>query len=104
LYNKRKSDDTVRDKMPFLNRRQCECRYVGKPLEYSMTPSGEDEPFDGILFDISESGLHIITIHPLKEGETISIKSVVTLPSKTAVVRWCKNYHDLYSKIGLKFV
>jgi hypothetical protein len=90
--------------MSSLKQRRHRRKYIGKILEYRVESSAEDEMFDGILFDISEDGLSIISIYLLKEGQKIFMKSAAALPSNTAIVQWCKNYYDLYFKIGLKYI
>jgi len=90
--------------MSSLKQRRYRRKYIGKTLEYRVESSAGDEVFDGILFDISEAGLSIIAVHPLREGQKIFMKSAAALPSNTAIVQWCRNYYDLYYKIGLKCV
>ncbi len=90
--------------MSSLKRRRYRRKYIGKTLEYRLESAAEDEISDGILFDISEAGLSIIAVNPLREGQKIFMKSAAALPSNTAIVQWCKNYYDLYYKIGLKCV
>ena len=97
-------EEKTGERMSSLKQRRYRRKYIGKTLEYRVESSAEDEMYDGILFDISEAGLSIIAVNPLQEGQTIFMKSTVALPTNIAIVQWCKNYYDLYYKIGLQCV
>jgi hypothetical protein len=77
--------------------------YVNSPVEYVLDPFSADEVFEGTIDNISESGMCLITSRPLREGQEITIKSLLFLPSQTAVVCWIEPQDDSY-RIGLKFV
>ena len=86
------------------NKRDYRRRYVGKVIEYVMVPATTDEALDGIIFDISKTGMSILTTAQLKEDQKILIKGEISVPSHTATVRWIKQYYNLYYKVGLKFI
>jgi hypothetical protein len=77
--------------------------YVNSQVEYVLDPFNVNEIFEGIIDNISESGLCIVTSQCLTEGQEITIKSLLFLPSQTAVVCWVEPQDNAY-KVGLKFL
>ena len=77
--------------------------YVNSPVEYMLDPLNADEIFEGTIDNISESGMCLVTSKALTEGQEITIKSLLFLPSQTAVVCWVEPQDGSY-KVGLKFV
>jgi hypothetical protein len=77
--------------------------YVNSPLEYVLDPFNADEIFEGTIDNISESGMCLVTSQSLTEGQEITIKSLLFLPSQTAVVCWVEPADNGY-KVGLKFL
>jgi len=77
--------------------------YVNSPVEYVLAPFNVDEIFEGTIDNISESGMCLVISQPLSEGQEITIKSLLFLPSQTAVVCWIEPQDDSY-RVGLKFV
>ena len=73
-------------------------------LEYFLDPLTTDETYDGVVADISESGLYLLTTKPLNKGQVITIKNNISASSQAATVRWSERYMDLYYKVGLEFV
>ena len=74
---------------------------IFKVSEYSVITSSDNKMSYGIISDISESGMCLMTADPLKPGEQIVIKSNPL--SRTAIVRW-NNTGDSYFKAGLQFL
>jgi hypothetical protein len=72
-------------------------------VEYVLDPFNADEVFEGTIDNISESGMCLLTSQSLTEGQEITIKSLLFLPSQTAVVCWVEPGDNEY-KIGLKFL
>jgi len=72
-------------------------------IEYVLDPFKPDETSSGLIENISESGFCLITSTPLKEGQEITIKSLLYLPSQVAVVCWIKQEDDNTYKAGLRF-
>ena len=70
-------------------------------VEYFLDLSSQ-ETFEGVIDNISEAGLCLITSNKLEEGQEITIRTDIFLPSHSAVVCWSKRLEDRY-KIGLKF-
>ncbi len=68
-----------------------------------LDPFKADEIFEGTIDNISESGMCIVTSEALTEGQEITIKSLLFLPSQTAVVCWVEPRDNSY-KVGLKFL
>lgn len=62
-----------------------------------------DEIFDGIITDMSDSGLCLLTTNPLSEGQKITINNASPL-SRTAIVRWSERIDSLYHRVGLEFL
>jgi hypothetical protein len=77
--------------------------YVNSPVEYVLDPFNADEIFEGTIDNISESGMCLVTSQSLTEGQEITIKSLLFLPSQTAVVCWIEHEDNGY-KVGLKFL
>lgn len=50
------------------------------------------------------SGLCFYTSNLLKEGQKITIKTILPTPSQTAIVCWITKFDDVYYKAGLEFV
>ena len=78
-------------------------RNIMSTIEYFAEPVTAYETFDGVIVDTSESGLCILTAHLLNKGQIIEIKSKGEIIAQTAVVRWIRQYNNLYYKVGLKF-
>jgi hypothetical protein len=77
---------------------------IATAVEYAFDPLHTDETFDGVIADISESGLCLLTTTPLNKGQEIVIKINPSAFSQTATVRWSRQYEDLYCKAGLEFI
>jgi hypothetical protein len=82
-----------------FDRRTHERYDFSSQIEYVVDTN---EVFEGSVTDLNNSGLCIFTANPLKEGQEISIKSVLPIPSQTAKVIWVSKHDDFY-KIGLIF-
>jgi hypothetical protein len=60
-----------------------------------------NENFDGIITDISNSGICLLTNNPLCKGQKI----IVNAPSaRKAIVRWSERFDSTYYAVGLEFV
>jgi hypothetical protein len=82
-------------------RRQHQRSLMIVTAEYSLINSSQNTFSYGIISDMSESGMCLLTTDPLKRGEKIVIKSNPL--SKIAAVRW-NSEGGLYYKAGLEFV
>jgi hypothetical protein len=60
--------------------------------------------FDGVVANISESGLCLLTTYPLREDDTIRMKKEINMASNRAAVRWIDRSNKYYCKAGLEFV
>jgi hypothetical protein len=76
---------------------------VLKAVKYSVHSSSENSSFYGygIISDISESGIRLLTTIPLKVGEKVLIESNPL--TKSAAVHW-NDIGGLYYKAGLGFI
>jgi hypothetical protein len=64
----------------------------------------EEESFDGVVSNMSESGVCLFTTKPLTVGQKITIKNRKFHPPKKSVVRWSEQYKGLYCRAGLEFI
>jgi len=72
-------------------------------IEYVVEPL-EQESFDGVVANISESGFCLFTTYALGKDDTITIKKKIHEPSGTAAVRWIDRSNKYYCKAGLEFI
>ncbi len=86
------------------NRRRHKRKQKMDTLEYVIEPLTTNETFDGVLVNVSESGLCILTNDPLSKGQQIRITADGHTINKSAVVCWTEKYNDLYYKVGLEFL
>ena len=72
-------------------------------IEYVKGPGIVSIICKGIITDISNSGLRLLTPSPLDIGQAITIKNTLPTYSQTAVVRWVENPDSASCKAGLEF-
>jgi hypothetical protein len=72
-------------------------------IEYIKDPGIVSTIYKGIITDISNSGLRILTPSPLNVGQAITIKNALPAYPQTAVVRWVENPDSASYKAGLEF-
>jgi hypothetical protein len=65
--------------------------------------SHNEEVFDGVVANISESGLCILTTHSLSQGEQIRIMKQNSQLFQKATVRWSQKSNEFYCKAGIEF-
>jgi hypothetical protein len=85
-------------------KRRHERRNTVIPIEYLVDRLNTDDAFEGVVADVSESGLCLLTSCPLREGQKIEIKNNELPALRSASVRWIRNDSELYNKVGLEFV
>jgi hypothetical protein len=90
--------------MTSFEKRKYGRRYIVATLEYVLDPLIADEIYDGVIADISDSGLCILTTDRLMEGQAIKLKNALPLSSQSATVRWSERYNNLYYRAGLELV
>jgi hypothetical protein len=73
-------------------------------IDYLVDRLNADEIFEGVVADISESGLCLLTANQLIDCEKIAIKNKMPPALRSAAVRWSHENNNLYYKIGLEFV
>jgi hypothetical protein len=73
-------------------------------VESALDPLHSDKTRNGVLADISESGLCLLTSGPLNRGQEILIKINPAAFAQAAIVRWSKQYDALYCRAGLEFI
>ena len=88
----------------FLERRKDTSQllpYAAVECHCTLDPSGLI--FDGLVVNISESGICINTLKSLNRGHKIYFKSNDHRFCRTAVVRWIENVTPVFFRIGLEF-
>jgi hypothetical protein len=73
-------------------------------VQYVLNRLHSEEIFDGVIANISESGVCLLTTDPLNKGQDITIKNKIPATSQTATVRWSSKYHNLYYMAGLELI
>lgn len=85
--------------------RRAHIRYdLQQEIEYILPHNPADRIFKGIITDISEAGLGLYALSPLKEGQEITIKSNLRELNRKGIVCWCHELGDDVYRIGLMFV
>jgi hypothetical protein len=87
-----------------IERRKYSRDHVVHPVEYIIASFTQEQPYDGVVENLSQSGLCLITKRSLIQGEEITILNNSSLSSKVASVRWSQNLHNLYYRVGLEFI
>jgi Tfp pilus assembly protein PilZ len=73
-------------------------------VQYFLVPSIIEKTCDGVITDISDSGICLLTTSPLKERQRIIMLDKSRLLERAAIVRWSQKYDDMFYKIGLEFI
>ena len=86
------------------DRRRHERKDIITTIEYSIKGSYAQEAFEGVITNISETGLCILTTNPLSKDEKIKIKikNEAFVNCQTADVRWSSQNKNLYYIVGLE--
>jgi hypothetical protein len=71
---------------------------------YSSELSSGDTVSNGVIANISKSGMCLLSPKALNRGENILIKSNNSAPAKKATVRWCRQYRNYHYRAGVEFV
>jgi len=90
--------------MTVFNKRRHSRDETISAVQYVLNRLHPEEIFDGVIANISESGVCLLTTDPLSKGQDITIKNKIPATSQTATVRWSTRYHDLYYKTGLELI
>ena len=70
-------------------------------VNYAPSPYSSSTVLRGFIKDWSQSGICLLALHPLVEGQEVIMDSIVVPKSKTAVVRWSKDLGNGSYQIGL---
>jgi Tfp pilus assembly protein PilZ len=84
--------------------RQSKRNPVFQAVQYFLVPSIIEKTYDGVITDISDSGICLLTTSPLKDRQRIIVLDKSHLSERAAIVRWSQKYDDLFYKIGLEFI
>jgi hypothetical protein len=78
--------------------------YLVKAIECtSYQQSNQQIEFDGVMANISQTGICLLTTEALKNGQEIIIMNHVVTYPRTATIRWSRTCHGLYYRYGLEF-
>jgi hypothetical protein len=72
--------------------------------DYSEDSSAGEVRCNGVITNMSKSGICLLTPKALNKGEHILIKCKTNSPKRKALVRWSKHYKDSHCRAGLEFV
>ena len=86
-----------------IEKRRSNRKLIMKPIEYFLVPSIIGKTFDGLIMDISDYGVCLLTTSQLKDRQRIIIEDKSCSSEKVAIVRWSEKYDDMFYKIGLEF-
>lgn len=89
--------------MELSERRRHRRKYLAKALECELKGPKQEERFDCIAANISQSGICLITTIPIQNGQEVTMKNHIFPSPRTATVRWIEKYQSLYYKAGLEF-
>jgi hypothetical protein len=84
-------------------KRKSNRKFIMKPIEYFLVPSIIGKTFDGLIMDISDSGVCLLTTCQLKDRQRIIIEDKSCSSEKVAIVRRSEKYNDMFYKTGLEF-
>jgi hypothetical protein len=90
------------EQIPFVPRRHLRYDFV-HPIEYVRSHTATDDISQGIIINISNSGMCLYTNCILCKGQEIKITSILPSNSQTAVVRWAEKIDASRYRIGLEF-
>jgi c-di-GMP-binding flagellar brake protein YcgR len=97
--------DHQNNKMSYFTKRK-DTRYdFPLTIEYVLEAHTDDkEARKGITIDLSAAGLCMYVFDPLPQGQKITIKTVLPVDSRTAVICWTRNEKNSLYRSGLKFI
>jgi hypothetical protein len=76
-----------------------------KAMDYtSYQQSNQLIEFDSFVTNISQSGICLVTTAALKNGQEIILEDHVLPNTRSATVRWSKEYNGLYYSYGLELM
>ncbi|MEW6584508.1 MAG: hypothetical protein AB1442_02735 [Nitrospirota bacterium] len=77
---------------------------VLNPVKYFLVPSIVARAYNGVIVDVSDSGICLLTTSHLKDRQRIIIQDDADLSEKAAIVRWSQKYEDTLYKVGVEFI
>ena len=89
--------------MEFSERRRHKRKYLANALECELKEPHQEEIFDCVATNISQSGICLLTTNPIQNGQEVTMKNHIFSSPRTATVRWSEQYQNLYYKAGLEF-
>lgn len=71
------------------------------PIEF-VADKEVDEILNGVIVNLSDSGMNIFSYVPLSEGQKITIIRPLHIPHQEFIVQWIHKYLDDFFMLGLK--
>jgi c-di-GMP-binding flagellar brake protein YcgR len=72
-------------------------------VRYAPSPHTSDTVLRGLIKDWSQSGICLMVLQPLEDGQEIIVNSIVVPSSKRAVIRWQQKVGNASYNVGLEF-
>lgn len=73
-------------------------------VEFRVDRSNPDVTHEGLIMNISESGLCFYSSFSPRVGQTLTIKTSLKAPEVKAKVIWVKKYNDDLVRVGATFI
>ena len=73
-------------------------------VEICLNSRPHRETLLAITSNISDAGAGIYTFKPLREGEKVLFKSILSMPSREATVRWVDQRSQNMYRAGVMFI
>jgi c-di-GMP-binding flagellar brake protein YcgR len=86
-----------------LERRNYQRDELWEIVRYAPSPETSDTVLSGMIKDWSYSGICLMTLKPLENGQEIIVDSIVAPSSKKAIVIWQQYVGKDSYKVGLEF-
>jgi c-di-GMP-binding flagellar brake protein YcgR len=86
-----------------LDRRKYQRDDLWEIVRYAPSPYTSDTVLRGLIKDWSQSGICLMTLQPLEDGQEIIVDTIVAPSSKKATVIWQQNVGKASYKVGLEF-
>ena len=86
-----------------IERRTDKREILMQMARYAPSPQTSDTVLRGMIKDWSGSGICLIALQPLDEGQEVIVNSIIAPSSKKATVRWQQTIGKDTYKVGLEF-
>ncbi len=86
-----------------MERRDSERYSYPSVVEYTLDRR-EDQNKKGVTVNVSRTGICLYIFNLLTVGQHITLRSVLPIPSKKAILRWTRRVDDNLYKVGMTFL